>query len=166
MSHHTAYICLGSNIGDKVRNCEKGINILTKNGDNDLLDQSQYYKTDPMHVEDQDWFINLVIKIGTKLDPEDLLKMLKGIEKEVGREADSIRFGPRILDMDILFYDDLVITVPGLKIPHPRMHQRRFVLQPLCDIDPDIVHPELNRDAQYLLENINDKKQKVAVYPC
>ena len=87
------------------------------------------------------------------LDPFELLKKLKSIEPDAGRVDDPIRFGPRILDLDIILYDDLVTNCSELIIPHPRMHKRRFVLRPICDIDPEIVHPVLKKEMQDLLDD-------------
>jgi 2-amino-4-hydroxy-6-hydroxymethyldihydropteridine diphosphokinase len=166
MGIHTAYIGAGSNMGDKLLNCKKGINALTRSKKTVLKKRSQFYKTEPLHYTDQAWFVNLVVKIETHLDPFQLLDKLKSIERDTGRVYDTVRFGPRILDLDILLYDDLVENSSGLVIPHPRMHKRRFVLQPICDIDPKIVHPVLKKDMQYLLDILDENKQKVIEYSC
>ena len=104
------------------------------------------------------------IKIETTLVPLQLLKELRTIETLAGRTDSGVKFGPRVLDLDILFYDDLVENSSGLVIPHPRMHKRRFVLKPICDIDPKLVHPVLKKDMQYLLDNLDDGGQKVVRY--
>lgn len=166
MKRHTAYICVGSNIGNKLENCKKGVDELIKSGSVTLKTQSPYYKTDPVDYLDQDWFINYVIKIETSLDPFELLNRLKSIQKNAGRNNDAIRFGPRILDLDIIFFDDSVINSENLIIPHPRMHKRCFVLKPFCDIDPEIIHPVFEKNIKYLLDNIDDKKQGIAEYTC
>ena len=114
----------------------------------------------------QDWFVNIAVKIETTLDPFQLIKKLKKIEADSGRTSDGIRFGPRILDMDIIYYDELVYKSPELEIPHPRMHERCFVLKPLCDIDPEIVHPLLGKKINDLLDNLNNEEQKVIPYKC
>ncbi len=161
---HTAYICVGSNIGDKLLNCQKGIAGLTGNGQC-VLEQSPFYMTEPVDYEDQDWFINAVIKIGTALDPFQLLDLLKSVEKNAGRcSREKIRFGPRMLDLDIILYDNTVMNTDRLTIPHPRMHERRFVLQPLCDIDFSIIHPVFRREMQYLLNHLTPGEQKVVQY--
>ncbi|WP_276571902.1 2-amino-4-hydroxy-6-hydroxymethyldihydropteridine diphosphokinase [Desulfonema magnum] len=152
---------MGSNIGDKLLNCQNGIAALTTSGKSVLHAQSQFYKTEPVDYKDQDWFINAVVKIGTSSDPFQLLNELKSIEGEAGRTK-TIRFGPRILDLDILLYDDVVIdNISGLSVPHARMHQRRFVLRPMCDIAPELVHPVLKKDMQYLLNHLDDNEQKI-----
>jgi 2-amino-4-hydroxy-6-hydroxymethyldihydropteridine diphosphokinase len=91
---------------------------------------------------------------------------MKRIEAEAGRKEHAIRFGPRVLDLDILLYNDRIVDTSFLKIPHPRMHKRRFVLKPFCDIDPDKVHPVLNKDMAYLLNALDDQWQKVILHRC
>ena len=162
MERHIVYICVGSNIGDKVRNCQEGIDTLTRNGTARLKVRSGFYRTEPVDYKDQDWFVNVVAKIETGLTPFDLLKVLKEIERKVGRTSDTVRFGPRILDMDIILYDDLILETSELVIPHPRMHKRSFVLTPLCAIGSDIVHPVLGKDMKCLRDNLKDKEQGVA----
>jgi len=151
-------------MGDKIGNCHKAIVELTHTNISELKEKSNFYTTEPVDYTDQDWFVNSVVKIETHLGPEALFKQLKRIEKEAGRKENTIRFGPRILDLDILFYNNRIIDTPLLKIPHPRMHQRRFVLTPFCDIDPDKVHPVLKKDIRYLLNTLSDQGQKVI--PC
>ena len=115
---------------------------------------------------EQDWFINYVIKIGTDLGPLALLAHLQTVQQALGRTAPAVRFGPRVLDLDILLYDRLILDDPRLSIPHPRMHARRFVLAPLCDIDPDVVHPVLGKAARTLLSDLGAEGQEVVVYRC
>jgi 2-amino-4-hydroxy-6-hydroxymethyldihydropteridine diphosphokinase len=129
-----------------------------------LKAESRIYQTEPVDYTDQDWFINLVVKIETLLDPNRLLQRLQSIQRKAGRLKDSIRFGPRVLDLDIIFYDEVVINSKQLVIPHPRMHKRRFVLQPLCDIDPAITHPVLKSDVRTLLNHLDDNEQRIIEY--
>ncbi len=164
MANHIAYISVGSNIGNKLENCQKGVAALISSGSTEILKRSQIYKTDPVDYTDQDWFINYVVTIQTVLDPFQLLSTLNAIQHRAGRIVDKIRFGPRVLDMDIILYDDLVIHSAKLIIPHPRMHKRRFVLKPICDIDPGIMHPILKKSMQYLLDSLNDNGQGVEPY--
>jgi len=166
METHTAYIGAGSNIGDKLLNCKNGIDALTRGQETVLKDWSKFYRTEPVYYKDQDWFVNWVVKIETSLDPFELLSELKSIERDTGRVYNPIRFGPRILDLDVILYDDLVKNSPGLVVPHPRMHKRRFVLRPICDIDPKIVHPVLKKDMQYLLDILNENEQRIIEYSC
>ena len=158
---HIAYISVGSNIGDKIANCRAGIEGLCASGKSSVLRRSGYYRTSPVDFEDQDWFVNAVVEIETILGPQALLGEIKDIQSRAGRKADPIRFGPRILDLDIVFYNTVVIHGDGLEIPHPRMHKRRFVLRPICDIDPSIVHPVLKKDMHTLLNEIEGAEQKI-----
>ena len=160
-----AYISVGSNMGDRLSNCQKGITGLTDSGIATLLAQSEFYMTEPVDYQDQDWFVNAVIKIETSLDPPELLKSLKSIEQDAGRQDGGVRFGPRVLDMDIILYDDIILSTPGLAVPHPRMHQRRFVLEPLCDIDPKMIHPILKKDMRYLADQLDENEQRIRLYP-
>ena len=164
MKHHTAYISVGSNLGNKLENCKNGIAALTKSGDCIIRDQSRFYKTEPVDYKDQDWFVNAVVKIETVHDPFELLKQIVSIQHSAGRNHDAVRFGPRILDLDIILYDDLLIDSPELIIPHPRMHKRRFVLKTLCDIDKNIIHPVLKKNIQYLLDSLNGNEQRILPY--
>jgi len=161
---HIAYLSVGSNLGHKLENCRSGIAALTHSTDIRLIDQSSIYRTDPVDYRDQDWFVNYVVKIETDLDPLSLLKFLKSIEHAAGRVRPAIRFGPRILDLDIILYDDAVLDESTLTIPHPRMHKRRFVLKPICDIDPDIKHPVLQQTMSFLLENLGEAEQGITEY--
>jgi 2-amino-4-hydroxy-6-hydroxymethyldihydropteridine diphosphokinase len=161
---HTAYISVGSNLGNKIENCRNGIAALTRSAKTRLVDQSSIYRTEPVGYLDQDWFVNYVVKIETESDPLALLAALKSIEREAGRVKNTIRFGPRILDLDIILYDDLVLADPRLMIPHPRMHKRRFVLKPICDIDPEMDHPVLHRSMQSLLDDLAETDQRIWEY--
>ncbi len=160
-----AYISVGSNLGNKLENCRRGIQSLTRQNVW-LKAQSCIYQTEPVDYADQDWFINYVVKIETKLDPFQLLDLIQTIQRNAGRIQDEIRFGPRILDLDILLFDGVVINSERLIIPHPRMHKRRFVLKPLCDIDPAIIHPVLGMDVQSLLDTLDDNEQRIHPYRC
>ena len=164
MYPHIAYISVGSNLGAKLDNCRNGIAALTRSADIQFIDQSPIYRTEPVDYQDQDWFVNYVVKIATLLDPLPLLSKLKSIEQSAGRTRDSVRFGPRVLDLDIILYDDMVMDLPQLVIPHPRMHKRRFVLKPVCDIDPHISHPVFHCTMQSLLEKIDEEGQRIAEY--
>jgi 2-amino-4-hydroxy-6-hydroxymethyldihydropteridine diphosphokinase len=105
-----------------------------------------------------------VVKIETTLDPFGLMERIQTVQRDAGRIKDTIRFGPRILDLDIIFFDDIVLHSEYLIIPHPRMHKRRFVLKPLCDIDPGIMHPVINHNVQTLLDNLDDSEQRISEY--
>ena len=161
---NSVYISIGSNLGDKRANCEYGIHTLNQSSHTTLQAQSPFYRTEPVDYLDQDWFVNAVIQVNTRLEPLELLNELQAIQTSAGREQDHIRFGPRILDLDILLYDDVILTTPKLEIPHPRLHKRRFVLQPICDIDPKIIHPILNISMQTLLNRLDANDQKVVAF--
>ncbi|MBU1054420.1 MAG: 2-amino-4-hydroxy-6-hydroxymethyldihydropteridine diphosphokinase [Proteobacteria bacterium] len=161
MKKHTAYISVGSNIGDKLLNCKQGVEALADSGYVTISAWSHFYKTSPVDYKDQDWFINAVVKIETDLKPSDLLKKMLSVQQKAGRGKDKVRFGPRILDLDIILYDDLVFNLPDITIPHPRMHNRLFVLKPLCDIDSSIIHPVFKKDIKHLLDNLDDSEQKI-----
>ena len=161
---HIAYISAGSNMGDRLQNCRKGIEALTGANSSKILAQSRIYKTEPVDYEDQNWFINMMVKLETALDPFQLLDYIEHIQRAAGRLKDLIRFGPRILDLDIILYDDRIIESKRLVVPHPRMHKRRFVLKPICDIDPAVIHPVLKKEMQILLEELGAEEQKVFEY--
>ena len=161
---HIAYISAGSNMGDRLQNCCKGIESLTESGNSRILAQSRIYTPEPVDYEDQDWFINMMVKLETAHDPFELLDHIEHIQRAAGRLHDPIRFGPRILDLDIILYDDRIVDSERLVVPHPRMHKRSFVLKPICDIDPAIIHPVLKQDMQFLLKRLGEDKQKVLEY--
>ena len=160
---HNAYISVGSNLGNKLENCRQGIQSLTEHNVR-IVAQSNLYQTEPVDYKDQGWFINFAVKIETDLDPFQLMERIQTIQRKAGRIHDEIRFGPRILDLDIILYDEVVIHSPQLIVPHPRMHERRFVLQPLCDIDPTIIHPVLRMEVQSLLNTLDEKTQRIRQY--
>ncbi len=150
-------------MGNKLENCRKGIAAIPLSNNSRIIETSKFYKTSPVDYTDQDWFINAAIKIETRLDPFQLLKELKSIEQKRGPRDKKIRFGPRTLDLDIVFYDDIVLNSEKIVIPHPRMHKRRFVLRPICDIDPGIIHPVYKKDVQSLLNNLKDKDEVICL---
>jgi 2-amino-4-hydroxy-6-hydroxymethyldihydropteridine diphosphokinase len=135
---HTIFLGLGTNLGDRSANLKAALEALAPKVS--LLAQSPVYQTPPWGYTEQADFLNQVVIAETRLKPLKLLKYLKKIEKNVGRTA-SFRWGPREIDIDILFYDDLLFDHRKLTIPHPRVHQRAFILVPLADLAPDLVHP-------------------------
>lgn len=162
MDTHIVYLSIGSNVGNKKKNLENAIAALDCSGQINVIDVSLFYKTEPQNYADQDWFVNAALKIDTKLDPDALLKILKALEKNLDRDGKPFRFGPRIIDLDIVYYDGLILKTDWLEIPHPRMHERCFVLIPICDIGAQIVHPVLNLRSDELLKNIERQEtQKV-----
>lgn len=161
MFPHTAFVGVGSNLGQKRDNCLQGIAALTSDGHSRLLNQSRLYRTEPVDYLDQDWFVNCAVRIETRLGPFELLAALQDIQRKAGRVRDAFRFGPRILDMDVIFFDAVVMDHPVLILPHPRMHLRRFVLKPICDMDPTLCHPILNQTVQHLLDSLEDAGQGI-----
>jgi 2-amino-4-hydroxy-6-hydroxymethyldihydropteridine diphosphokinase len=154
---HTAFLGLGSNLGDRKANIEEAIRRLGERGIR-LIRASPVYQTEPVDFVRQGWFLNLVVRTETRLLPINLLRLCQAIEASLGRER-TIHRGPRIIDLDILFYDDLILSEPNLKIPHPRLHLRRFVLIPLSDIARDLVHPVLHQSIGDLLNQCSDRAQ-------
>ena len=146
------YIGIGSNLGNREENCEKAINLLSQKGI-EVLKRSSFYETEPRGVKEQPKFINAALEVETDLEPEELLKTIKGIETDLGRVS-GIRWGPRLIDLDILLYDDLTVKTDNLEIPHPGVKDRDFVLIPLSDIAPDKVHPVLKKSIKELLSEI------------
>jgi 2-amino-4-hydroxy-6-hydroxymethyldihydropteridine diphosphokinase len=152
---HTAYIGIGSNLGDKFHYYEEAISEILKTDRHRLLAKSSLFKTQPVGDPSQDWFINGVIKIETDLEAHDLLQTLKTIESHLGRSR-TLKWGPRTIDLDILFFDDVEIHTEELQIPHPLIQDRQFVLVPLAEIDPNLIHPVLKKTIQEFLENLEE----------
>lgn len=147
----TIYLALGSNLGDREKNLREALAHLGNFVH--VTRVSSIYETEPWGVRDQPWFLNLVCGGTTTLAPVDILRRAKKIENEMGR-AESIRFGPRPIDIDILLYDRVIELSPALTIPHPRLHERAFVLVPLAEIAPDLVHPRLRVTIRELLARL------------
>jgi 2-amino-4-hydroxy-6-hydroxymethyldihydropteridine diphosphokinase len=145
------FLSLGSNLGDRKSNLERALQGLTP--EVEVVNQSPIYQTEPWGLLDQPLFLNQVLEGETTLSPLDLLNHLKGIEKEIGRKPGR-RFGPRLVDIDILLYGDQIISEDGLTIPHKRMKERAFVLIPLADIAPDIPFPGTSQTIKDLANTI------------
>jgi dihydroneopterin aldolase / 2-amino-4-hydroxy-6-hydroxymethyldihydropteridine diphosphokinase len=152
---HTAFIAIGSNLGTPKENCIEAIDIISSNPDIKITSKSSFYQTAPVGNTEQDWFINSVIKISTKLNPDILLSALLKIESKMGRIRKE-KWGPRIIDLDLLFYDNLVIKKKDLTLPHPEIQKRNFVLQPLNEIGENFIHPTLQKRISTLLKESKD----------
>lgn len=142
-------------MGDKLANLKKAIEELEKMEGTKVLKLSSLYKTEPVGGVEQDWFVNAVAEVETGLTPRELLNKLLYIEKNLGRVRD-VKWGPRVIDLDILLYDDLVMDEEGLSIPHPYLHERGFVLVPLAEIAPKVIHPKFKKSMTELVEGIHD----------
>ena len=150
-----AYLGVGSNLGDPVENCRRAIERIDASGWVRVLRKSSLYRTEPVGMTDQPWFVNAAIEVRTSLDAHDLLGLLQGIETEMGRVRLQ-KWGPRIIDLDILFYDQAIIQDDVLVVPHPELHKRRFVLEPLNEIAPYIIHPLYGISVKGLLDRLDD----------
>ena len=164
---HAVYIGIGSNLGDRLGSCEKAIEHLKRHDDIDVVATSSWYETEAvtLNQEREPSYINGAIKISTTLSPQKLLESLKTIETQMGRPSDHPKWSARVIDLDILFYDDIVINLNpplppfskggmgGLIIPHPEIEIRWFVLKPLCDIAPDLIHPVLKKSVRELYDS-------------
>ena len=144
-------LSLGTNLGDREANLRNAIPALAPTVR--VTRESRVYETAPWGFEDQPSFLNMGVEGETDLPPLELLKFLKTLETELGRTP-TFRYGPRLIDLDILFYDDLILQTPELTIPHPKLHERAFVLMPLVDLAPDFVHPVLQWTIADLLSSL------------
>ena len=149
---HIIYLALGTNLGERSDNLRAALNAFAPQIC--VLEESRVYETEPWGYADQPAFLNMVVRAETDLSPRDLLGRLKELEASLGR-IPGFRNGPRLIDLDILFYDNLSLEIPGLVIPHPRLHERAFVLIPLADVAPGLLLPVLGRSAAQIVENLD-----------
>ncbi len=163
MVESSAYIALGSNLGDRELNLLRAIAEIGKLQDSKIKAVSGFYDTQPVGPVEQDNFLNCVLLLETSLTPSMLLAELQRIETDVFKRRRTVRWGPRTMDLDILFFDDLVVTDETLTIPHPRLHERRFVLAPLAEIAPDLKHPQAGKKVAKLLRELKSPEQVIKI---
>ena len=164
MRQETIYLGLGSNIGDKVANCLLALEAISASDHNHLHTVSSLYKTEPIGYTEQDWFINCAAEVSTTLPPRTFHSFVQGIEKRMGRKK-TVPMGPRIIDIDILFYGNEILDEEDLIIPHPRLHERGFVLVPLAELVPDLLHPVLKKTIRDLLKQSGQKGVELYAAP-
>jgi 2-amino-4-hydroxy-6-hydroxymethyldihydropteridine diphosphokinase len=138
-----AYVGLGANLGPKEVTILRAVELLGAAEGVDLLELSQLRETEPVGLVDQPPFLNGAVALETTLSPRELLDVLLDIERELGRVREGERWGPRTIDLDLLVYGDEVVDEPGLRVPHPRLHERRFALEPLAELEPELEVPGL-----------------------
>ena len=163
----TVFIGFGSNVGDRIDFCDRAVTLLSLLPHSQLIGVSLLYETEPVYDHAQpgkDWFLNGVIQLETNITPKSLLSLLREIERALGR-GEETRSGPRTIDLDLLFYGQLVIDEPDLVVPHPRLHQRRFVLMPLSELDPLWMHPSRHRTMTQLLAEVQDRSEVRLLLP-
>jgi len=148
----TVYLSLGSNLGNRAANLHVAIDRLGRVGK--VAAVSSFYETEPVEVTDQPWFLNCAVKLETEKMPKQLLAALLEIERQMGRRRNRKK-GPRVIDLDILLFGSSVIQTKSLTVPHPAMHERRFVLEPLAEIAPDVRHPVLRQTIRALRDAVS-----------
>jgi len=148
------YIGIGSNLGDRLANIDKALSLLSSKCK--IIKKSSIHETEPVGYKEQGKFLNGVVSVETELKADELMEFLLDIEKKLGRIRE-IKNGPRIIDLDILFYGDEVIDSDKLIVPHPKLHERLFVLEPLNEIAPEFIHPVLKKSVKELLSLIKNK---------
>ena len=151
------YIGIGSNSGDSLKNCRDAINKISEVEGIAVTSVSSFYRTEPVGMEDQEFFTNAVLEIRTSLAPRDLLVLMQNIENRMGRVR-TVKGGPRMIDLDLLFYGQNVICEQDLIIPHPESHKRKFVLEPLCEIASYFIHPAFGVSIRGLKDRLSDDK--------
>jgi 2-amino-4-hydroxy-6-hydroxymethyldihydropteridine diphosphokinase len=162
-----AYIGVGSNLGDKIKNCVEAIQFIHSHPDCEVLRISSFYETEPLSlkkIETEGWYVNCAIKIRTPLNPVRLLQLMLNLEIRLGREPHHEKWSPRPIDLDLLFFNDDIIKTGPLRVPHPELHKRRFVLEPLAEIEPALVHPIKGSSVEKMLTELTDNKKIVPLF--
>lgn len=157
----TVYIGIGSNLGDPYENCIKAVEVIREQPFCEMEALSPFYRTQPVGIEGENWFINAVLSINTSLSSVELIEMLLDIEKKMGRTRSGLRWESRIIDLDVLLIGDEIINDKNLIVPHPRMHTRRFVMAPMADIAPELIHPVQGKSMEDILHDIPLEEQEV-----
>jgi len=156
-----AYIGIGSNLGDKITCCREASERMARLRGCRLEARSRLYRTEPVGVSEQDWYLNGVVALETELEAGQLLKGLLAIERDMGRVRRG-KWGPRTIDLDILLFGADILDLGNLTVPHPHMHLRRFVLVPMTELAPGLQHPVLGKTMSELLSGVSDEGQRVA----
>ncbi|ESP62540.1 2-amino-4-hydroxy-6-hydroxymethyldihydropteridine pyrophosphokinase [Smithella sp. ME-1] len=151
------YIGIGSNLGNALKNCRDAVESLFRIREINVMRISSFYETEPVGIENQNYFVNAVVEIRTSLPARNLLLELQNIERKMGRKRE-VKGGPRIIDLDLLFYGHDLIQEADLTVPHPEMHKRRFVLEPLCELTSYLIHPVFCVSIRGLKERLIDNK--------
>ena len=158
------YLSLGSNLGDRVGFVQQATSLLSSHSEINIVATSSFYESEPWKMDSENWFVNAVVQITTSLEPESLLTECQRIECQLGRPADRTgEYSDRTIDIDIVFYDNLIINTPRLTIPHKHFHKRGFMLVPMLEIAEDFVHPFFGKTVESLFEEI-DEPEVVCLY--
>lgn len=160
MSAQTVFLAFGSNLGNKQKNIETAYKKIEERIGK-IISRSAFYVTEPNGFDSENIFVNSVCEVQSELSLCEILRLTQTIEKEIGRtsKSENLLYSDRLIDIDLLLADDLVVNTPQLTIPHPRLHLREFVLLPLCEIAPEAIHPILNKKMRELLTDLQDEKR-------
>jgi 2-amino-4-hydroxy-6-hydroxymethyldihydropteridine diphosphokinase len=155
-----AYIGIGSNMGESQGNCREAIERIGALDECSIISVSSFYLTEPVGVEAQDWYVNSVVSLSTAMPAQDLLKTLLQVEKDMGRVRIE-KWGPRIIDLDLLLYGDDLLDDEGIKVPHPLMHLRKFVMALMTELAPELIHPAFGKTMAELYGEIEEESQVI-----